>query len=273
MPPYHSPFRPGDLVRVVSREKLSEFLPENWLGETEDGDTYSLHHPIEESWLEYAGREFTVRSVGYYHCGDILLELDGIEGRWHESSVEDSLVDNENWYGYPRPSECFDIGSEERNGHGYVVVKDLDGVECLAARSYSLEGAALDAGYMREVAAVLHYVSVTDRYQFSGTCEMPKPQFFSDEEFDAADTPAVRKEVNDLLLGMIHDGTAEIDVSNILSKDAIHRLKVIADLTKTGPPFVNSVTLDIEGGSIEFTVSARPVGDSETIIVRQRAVE
>ena len=82
MPPYNELFPVGSTVKIGSREQLEEFQR-----------TWKYHHPLLAEQLRYAGRDASVRKVGFYHGGDVLYELDEIPGMWHEqclSSAENS---------------------------------------------------------------------------------------------------------------------------------------------------------------------------------------
>lgn len=82
MPPYSELFPVGSTVKIQSRQQLEEFQR-----------TWEYHHPLLEEQLPYAGRDATVRTVGFYHGGDVLYELDDIPGTWHErclSSAQNS---------------------------------------------------------------------------------------------------------------------------------------------------------------------------------------
>lgn len=46
------------------------------------------HHPLEPEQLEYAERTAKVASSGMYHGGDVLYQLSGIPGTWHEACLE-----------------------------------------------------------------------------------------------------------------------------------------------------------------------------------------
>jgi hypothetical protein len=76
---YYDPakYREGMLVRVAATSALEAF-----------GTTWKLHHPLEPAQLAYAGRTARVLKSGMYHGGDILYELEGIPGIWHEQCLE-----------------------------------------------------------------------------------------------------------------------------------------------------------------------------------------
>jgi hypothetical protein len=76
---YYDPakYREGTLVRVAARKELEAFLK-----------AWKLHHPLQPEQLDYAGRSAKVLKSGMYHGGDILYELEGIPGIWHEQCLE-----------------------------------------------------------------------------------------------------------------------------------------------------------------------------------------
>jgi hypothetical protein len=76
MPPYPQFFFEGDLVQVVGLKELEAFRA-NW----------KYHHPLAEHQLAFAGRRATVASVGFYHGGDVIYELAGVPGIWHEACL------------------------------------------------------------------------------------------------------------------------------------------------------------------------------------------
>jgi hypothetical protein len=71
--PYNPEFAEGTRVRIVESEDLNRFRLE-----------WRWHNPLQDEQMLYAGRIATVKSVGFYHGGDELYQLDGIPGLWHE---------------------------------------------------------------------------------------------------------------------------------------------------------------------------------------------
>jgi len=71
--PYQSLFSKGQLVRIASREALDQFK-----------ETWRYHHKLEATQLLCANRVARIASVAYYHGGDVLYELEGAPGIWHE---------------------------------------------------------------------------------------------------------------------------------------------------------------------------------------------
>ena len=78
-PSYYDPakYRDGTEVRIGARPTLETFLRE-----------WKLHHPLQPEQLEYAGRVAKVARSMMYHGGDVLYELSGIPGIWHERCLE-----------------------------------------------------------------------------------------------------------------------------------------------------------------------------------------
>lgn len=79
---YNAEYPVGTKVRIADLPVLKNFKTQ-WL----------LHHPLDSIQLEFAGRTAEVVSVGFYHGGDELYELEGIPGIWHEVCIE--LAGNE----------------------------------------------------------------------------------------------------------------------------------------------------------------------------------
>jgi hypothetical protein len=73
MPLYREVYLKGTLVRVADRASLLEFQK-----------VWKLHHPLRWWQLWFAGQRATVFNVGFYHGGDVLYQLRGVPGTWHE---------------------------------------------------------------------------------------------------------------------------------------------------------------------------------------------
>ena len=69
---YNAEFPTGTSMIVATREALEEFRA-----------TWKFHNPLREEQLVFADAKARVASVGYYHGGDELYELEGIPGTWH----------------------------------------------------------------------------------------------------------------------------------------------------------------------------------------------
>ena len=78
---YQEKFPVGTKVCVADASVLERFLRPSW----------PYHHPLDPSNLRFARSVQTVVSVGFYHGGDVLYELEGIPGQWHQ----DCLVEAE----------------------------------------------------------------------------------------------------------------------------------------------------------------------------------
>jgi hypothetical protein len=67
----------GALVRVVSPRELERFFR-----------SWKFDHPLRPEQLQYGGQSARVVRSMMYGGGNILYELDGIPGIWHEACVE-----------------------------------------------------------------------------------------------------------------------------------------------------------------------------------------
>jgi hypothetical protein len=74
--PYKELFPIGTVVRVADRSCLERFASD-----------WKSHHPMEPDQLPLAGSVATVTKVSYYHGGDVLYELEGVPGIWHEPCI------------------------------------------------------------------------------------------------------------------------------------------------------------------------------------------
>lgn len=70
---YKSRFETGSVVRIEAREVLEKFMR-----------TWKYHHKLQPEQLEFAGHSAKVLRVSFYHGGEVLYELDGVPGIWHE---------------------------------------------------------------------------------------------------------------------------------------------------------------------------------------------
>ena len=75
--PYQGKFVKGSRVRVANRAELDRFRRE-----------WTLHNPLAEAQLEFAGTVDVVRAVGFYHGGDVLYWLEKAPGAWHEACLD-----------------------------------------------------------------------------------------------------------------------------------------------------------------------------------------
>lgn len=79
MPPYQEKYQVGSQVQIVDAAELQQFL-----------ETWKYHHKLTEEQLNLAGHIARVRKIGFYHGGDVIYELDGIPGIWHEQCLSSS---------------------------------------------------------------------------------------------------------------------------------------------------------------------------------------
>jgi hypothetical protein len=64
------------MVRIADRQLLQEFVR-----------TWTYHHKLDPEQLRYAGKAAEIEKVGFYHGGDVLYELRGVQGIWHEECL------------------------------------------------------------------------------------------------------------------------------------------------------------------------------------------
>jgi hypothetical protein len=78
--PYSERYPVGSPVKIAPLEELEEFMR-----------TYKYHHALVPEQLRYAGMLTVVRSVGYYHGGDVIYTLEGTERfAWLEPCLRDA---------------------------------------------------------------------------------------------------------------------------------------------------------------------------------------
>jgi len=77
MPPYKEQFPAGTRVRVKPRPFLEQF---------QRGSKH--HNPLSVEQLDFADVMATVKTVGFYHGGDVLYTLSQCPGIWHEECLE-----------------------------------------------------------------------------------------------------------------------------------------------------------------------------------------
>ena len=77
---YYDPakFKNGVVVRIAPRRALEQFLRPTW----------EFHHPLDPEQLAYGGSTAAVLTSAMYHGGDVLYELQGLPGIWHEQCLE-----------------------------------------------------------------------------------------------------------------------------------------------------------------------------------------
>jgi hypothetical protein len=74
--PYKQEFPKGTKVKIADRAFLEDFYR-----------TWKYHHKLQPEQLGFADKIADVKSVGFYHGGDELYELDGVPGIWHEACL------------------------------------------------------------------------------------------------------------------------------------------------------------------------------------------
>jgi hypothetical protein len=73
---YKEEFVKGSRVKIADHTFLEDFHR-----------TWKLHHRLERDQLNCADKFAKVKSVGFYHGGDELYELEGVPGTWHEQCL------------------------------------------------------------------------------------------------------------------------------------------------------------------------------------------
>jgi hypothetical protein len=79
--PYNAEYPAGSRVRIASRSVLEEFM-----------GSWAHHNKLQPQQLDHADQVARVESVGFYHGGDELYQLQGIPGIWHEQCLHDAGV-------------------------------------------------------------------------------------------------------------------------------------------------------------------------------------
>jgi hypothetical protein len=65
-------FQAGDRVRIKSLEILQEFT------------LHPVYQPLQESQFKYADKLAVIAESSMYHGGNILYQLKGVPGIWHQ---------------------------------------------------------------------------------------------------------------------------------------------------------------------------------------------
>jgi hypothetical protein len=73
---YKEKFPIGAKVRITDARRLHEFQ-----------QTWKYHHKLSTEQLTHGGDICEVEKVGFYHGGDVLYELRGLPGLWHEQCL------------------------------------------------------------------------------------------------------------------------------------------------------------------------------------------
>lgn len=74
---YQEKYPVGTTVRVASLKRLQAFK-RGW----------KYHHPLQDDQLLFAGTVHKVRTVGFYHGGDVIYGLEDAPGTWHEEVLD-----------------------------------------------------------------------------------------------------------------------------------------------------------------------------------------
>ncbi len=67
----------GSKVRIADKKVLEEFQK-----------TWVFHHKLEDEQLKYAGKTAKIVKRSTFRNGDILCELEGLPGIWHEKCLK-----------------------------------------------------------------------------------------------------------------------------------------------------------------------------------------
>jgi hypothetical protein len=74
---YREKFPIGTVVRIAPLEQLQAFKRD-----------WKYHHPLQDEQLQFAGTANRVRTVGFYHGGDVIYHLETAPGTWHEGVLD-----------------------------------------------------------------------------------------------------------------------------------------------------------------------------------------
>jgi hypothetical protein len=69
-------FEKGSYVKIASHDALEAFQHD-----------WRSHHPLQDEQLGYSGRVARVSDLMMYHGGDILYDVEGVPGLWHQSCL------------------------------------------------------------------------------------------------------------------------------------------------------------------------------------------
>jgi hypothetical protein len=75
---YKEKYPVGTVVEIGAVERLKAFQRPQW----------KYHNPISDEQIESAGKLDKIKSVGFYHGGDVLYQLWSEPGTWHEACLE-----------------------------------------------------------------------------------------------------------------------------------------------------------------------------------------
>jgi len=76
MAPYNEEYSVGTFVQIANLSELEDF-ERSW----------KYHNALERYQLEFAEHVAEVSRVSFYHGGDVLYELLGVPGIWHEECL------------------------------------------------------------------------------------------------------------------------------------------------------------------------------------------
>ena len=79
--PYVERYKKGSYVRMVDSSALEGFRR-----------SWTLHNKLRPEQMNFGNRVAEVARVGYYHGGDVLYELVGIPGCWHECCLREASL-------------------------------------------------------------------------------------------------------------------------------------------------------------------------------------
>jgi hypothetical protein len=74
---YDARFPVGTRIRIAAEDRLRAFQRD-----------WKYHHPLTPDQIPFGGTTDVVRSVSYYHGGDVLYDLEQAPGIWHEELLE-----------------------------------------------------------------------------------------------------------------------------------------------------------------------------------------
>ncbi|MCJ2669649.1 MAG: hypothetical protein LN416_03955 [Candidatus Thermoplasmatota archaeon] len=148
MPDYHSTFREGEKVRIRDRDYLRRFQKE-----------WKFHHNVTDSQIEYGGNLDIVKQCGYYHGGDVLIELKNAPGVWHEMLLEEALPEGEK---FVPASDHYDVSLEGKDPDSWIVVRGKNGKEHRVEAEWF--GGSLEVKAMKDVARLRTKEGFESRY-------------------------------------------------------------------------------------------------------------
>jgi hypothetical protein len=67
----------GTVVRIAALDRLQSFKRD-----------WKYHHPLNDEQLSFAGTTDKIKTVGFYHGGDVIYNLEQAPGTWHEELLD-----------------------------------------------------------------------------------------------------------------------------------------------------------------------------------------